>query len=248
MSQAYVFHRVPIVASTSIAILFCLSALLLDSSDAFAQQPGLHIIQRLTVSRPDARKSSTRKPPTQKPATPTLASQDQEIYLSHNGLLMQTKVGFILIRSDLRQAWLLNTERQPLAILSLKDIEALINPIDSRLPAFTPTGATKTVAGLPCAMHHGAIATVSVDVCIGKAIPEFERFQAFLGIPKHEQGFPVEMTITLTPPNDIPTYIIQRFELFEHVSLDPAMFTPPQGDPIIPPGTSLLTPPPTEQR
>jgi hypothetical protein len=199
-------------------------------SHALAQEPVLRLTQRLTIVR-DGK---------------TINTQRRTYYVHKDRLYIKSRAGSILIRPDLHSTWLLTDTRQPIAVLTTDEIRALLNPLaksQPTLPGFAPTKQTKTIAGIGCAVHQGALGPMTVNACLTQAFPQFAPFHQMLGMqplgaPSAAQGFPMELIITIQPPNDDrPTVVTQLVETIERVPLEPTMFDPPQDQPLLQPGS-----------
>lgn len=179
-------------------------------------------------------------------ASHPVSSQSRTFYIHSNNLAMDTRSGSVLIRSDLNKTWIMTPTRQPIAIVTLTQIRQFLNPIgaaQSSLPGFTSTGKTTTIAGLPCAIHHGALPPISVDACMTTKLPEFERFQPLLGMPTAARGIPLDLTIVMSK-DDGQTVITQRVTRVSRIPLDPSMFAPPTGTPLLSPEAIFPSMPP----
>ncbi len=199
-----------------LSVLVCLLATATAGAD-------LHLVKQFTITGPGDR---------------ILLQQPRDLYLNGQRLALKAERHWILIHGDRQVAWFMDADRKAAAAASLADVRrALAVPLkpDAIAPRFTPSSATRTVAGLRCRVYRARTPHLEVETCVTRELPDLEGFQALFGQAPDVPGVPLDLTITATGPQGDRMTVRETVEQVSTKALDPSIFAEPAQGPAVQP-------------
>jgi len=180
----------------------------------------LHLTQRFEIAVGD------RQP---------AVAEDRQLYVDGDKLALKALKSWLLIRRDLGTAWVMDERRHSLSSIPVARLSAagaaMHDAVQKALPnppPFTPTGESKTIAGLPCRIYHGSLKELTVEACLTRELPALHPFQQLFGPPSQTPGIPLELIITMQQPGNERVSITQRITRVTRGAIDPTIFAPPR--------------------
>ncbi len=163
-----------------------------------------------------------------------ILQEQRDVYLQGDNFALRNPNQWLLVRPDLQRAWLLDTDRRPLAEFTLDQLRtqmagtwAHATP-QGPLPPIQPTGETRTLHGLTCRVHRANARVMVVAACITRQLAALERFSALVGAPADVPGVPLEFQVQLQPPDNQPGFRIRQSLLsVTRERLDAGLLAPP---------------------
>ncbi len=202
-----------------------LGLLFLGGSPAGAAgYPDAHLVHRFTIQQGEK----------------VLAEERRDVYFQAGNIALQNTQRWLLIRPDLQRVWLLDRERQPIAELPLDQFRSsMLGQLNTlapqqAMPPILPTGESRTVQGLRCAMYRATAQVLTVEACVTRELPGLERIQGALGPPADIPGTPIEYALIVQQPGQPRVTVRQTLVAFETRPPDARVFTPPAMAPPAP--------------
>ncbi len=197
-------------------LLVALIALVTAASPAHAGD--VHLVQQFEIYQ-----DATR-----------ILREQRDVYLQGQSFALRNPNQWLLVRPDLQRAWLLDTDRRPLAEFTLDQLRAQLAATwahatpQGPLPPIQPTEDTRTLHGLTCRVHRANARVMVVAACITRQLPALERFSALVGAPADVPGVPLEFQVQVQPPDHQPGFRIRQSLLaVTRERLDAGLLAPP---------------------